>query len=108
MSFCIPGAPSEFAETEPDLCPLSVHLVGEIGLPNDLFRATRTTDRFPQSTQIIGADDDEEACTVSTTTRGVHRVYRKTAGDGVWRMLREAPGFNPRFIGRIWDRDNMI
>ncbi|HKW69875.1 MAG TPA: hypothetical protein VJP81_04765 [Candidatus Dormibacteraeota bacterium] len=59
-------------------------------------------ERFPQSTQLVGADESRDECTVLYfDSRGVHRVYRMTVVDGVWTMWREALGFNQRYIGRI-------
>jgi hypothetical protein len=31
----------------------------------------------------------------------VHRVYRMTFADGLWRMWRDAPGFGQHFTGRV-------
>jgi hypothetical protein len=65
--------------------------------------------RFPHSTQIVGADDSRDDCTVLYyDSRGVHRVYHMTVTDGVWKMWREAPGFNQRYIGKIIDGGKTI
>jgi hypothetical protein len=40
--------------------------------------------------------------------RGVLRIYRMSVADGVWRMWRDAPGFNQRFSGRISDDGQTI
>jgi len=59
-------------------------------------------ERFPHSTQLVGADDAHDECTVLYyDSRGVYRVYRMTVGDGEWRMWRNAPKFNQRYIGEI-------
>ena len=59
-------------------------------------------ERFPASTQLIGADESSDECTcVYHDSRGVSRVYRMTLIDGVWKMWRDAPGFNQRYIGKI-------
>ena len=34
-------------------------------------------------------------------SRGVARVYRTSLEDGIWRLWREAPGFDQRFAGAI-------
>jgi len=66
-------------------------------------------ERFPVSTQIIGGDDARDECTaLYHDSRGVHRVYRTTVADGVWKVWREAPGFNQRFTGRIGDAGRTI
>ncbi len=31
----------------------------------------------------------------------MRRVYRMSVANGVWKMWRDAPGFNQRFIGKI-------
>jgi hypothetical protein len=59
-------------------------------------------DRFPHSTQIIGSDESGDECTVLYyDSRGVHRVYRTTVSRGEWRMWRDAPGFNQRYIAKF-------
>ena len=66
-------------------------------------------DRFPHSTQLVGADEARNECTVLYyDSRGVYRVYRMTVADGVWSMWREAPGFNQRYIGEIKDGGKTI
>jgi len=41
-------------------------------------------------------------------SRGVRRVYQTSMADGVWRIWRNAPEFNQRFIGRIADGGETI
>jgi len=66
-------------------------------------------DRFPHSTQLVGADEARNECTVLYyDSRGVYRVYQMTVADGVWSMWREAPGFNQRYIGEIKDGGKTI
>ena len=66
-------------------------------------------ERFPQATQIVGSDDSRADCTVLYyDSRGVHRVYQMNVSDGVWKMWREAPGFNQRYIGKIVDGGRTI
>lgn len=63
---------------------------------------------FPM-TALIGLDDSaDEFTTLYADARGVHRVYRMTFADGVWRMWRDAPGFNQRFIGTLSADGNSI
>ncbi|GAA2380480.1 hypothetical protein [Nonomuraea africana] len=53
-------------------------------------------------TAIIGLDDaSEEFTMLYADSRGVHRVYRMTFDDGVWRIWRAAPGFHQRFTGTL-------
>jgi hypothetical protein len=65
--------------------------------------------RFPQTEQLVGSDESRDECTVLYhDSREVHRVYRMSVVDGVWRMWREAPGFNQRYVGHIRDGGNTI
>jgi hypothetical protein len=69
----------------------------------------------PQARWLIGRDETSgEYCALYADARGVSRVYRMSLEDGVWRLWRDAPGFNQRFEGRLsgdgrtidahWDR----
>lgn len=65
--------------------------------------------RFPQSVQLVGSDESRDECTaLYYDTRRVHRVYRMSVVDGVWRMWRDAPGFNQRYVGKIQDAGKTI
>ena len=65
--------------------------------------------RFPHSTQLIGADDAHDECTVLYyDARGVYRVYLTRVVEGEWRMWREAPHFNQRYVGKISDDGRRI
>ncbi|WP_049571128.1 hypothetical protein [Nonomuraea sp. SBT364] len=56
---------------------------------------------FPTVT-LIGLDDAGEEFTVLyADARGVYRVYRMTFDGALWRMWRDAPGFNQRFTGTL-------
>ncbi len=55
---------------------------------------------FPSGTWIIGGDDSRDDFTsLYHDSRGVSRVYQMSLVDGIWKIWREAPGFNQRFIG---------
>jgi hypothetical protein len=41
-------------------------------------------------------------------SRGVHRAYAVSFGDGIWRMWRHAPGFSQKFTGRVSDDGDTI
>lgn len=57
-------------------------------------------DPAPTSVQLIGRDDASEVYTVLYyDSRGVSRVYQMTFDDGLWKMWRNAPGFDQRFAG---------
>jgi hypothetical protein len=58
--------------------------------------------RFPESLMIVGADEASDECTVLYyDSRGVYRVYGMSLAEGEWRIWREAPGFNQRYIGKL-------
>lgn len=66
-------------------------------------------ERFPQSTMLVGADESRDECTVLYyDSRGVYRVYQMTLTDGVWKMWRQATGFNQRYTGKIGDDGKKI
>jgi len=66
-------------------------------------------ERFPQSTMLVGSDEADDQCTaLYYDSRGVHRVYRMTLDADTWKMWREAPRFNQRFIGRFTGGGNTI
>ena len=57
---------------------------------------------FPSGTWIVGGDDSTEDCTsLYHDSRGVSRVYQMRFVDGIWKIWRNAPGFNQRFIGKL-------
>ncbi|GLW61923.1 hypothetical protein Arub01_01670 [Actinomadura rubrobrunea] len=61
----------------------------------------RDNSPFP-TTALIGLDDATgEFAMLYADARGVHRVYRMTFADGVWRIWRDAPGFHQRFTGTL-------
>jgi len=62
-----------------------------------------------RATMIIGLDDGtEEFCMLYADSRGVFRVYQMSMNDGVWKLWRDAPGFNQRFTGTFSDDGNTI
>ncbi|MPZ82955.1 MAG: hypothetical protein GEV28_22190 [Actinophytocola sp.] len=77
-----------------------------------LFLVARSTTEHavvPDSVLMIGVDDTTEACAVLyTDSRGVHRIYRMSVADGVWRQWRDAPGFAQRFTGTFADGGDTI
>jgi hypothetical protein len=57
---------------------------------------------FPSGTWIVGGDDSAEDCTsLYHDSRGACRVYQMNLIGGVWKVWRNAPGFNQRFVGRL-------
>ena len=70
-------------------------------MPATAPRAWRENAPFP-TTAVIGLDDAEEQfAMLYADARGVHRVYRMSFADGVWRIWRDAPGFNQRFTATM-------
>jgi hypothetical protein len=77
-------------------------------LPPEAPQAWREGAPFPTTT-LIGLDDATgEFTMLYADARGVHRVYRMTFADGVWRIWREAPGFNQRFTGTLSEDGDTI
>ena len=62
---------------------------------------------FPDSLIVFGAES-EELSMHYFDSRGVHRVYGVSFGEGVWRMWRDAPGFSQRFTGTFSDGGDTI
>ena len=64
---------------------------------------------FPSSRWIIGGDDLTQDCTaLYYDSRGVRRVYQTSVVDDIWRIWRNAPEFNQRFIGKVVDAGTTI
>jgi hypothetical protein len=73
------------------------------------LETSQEDDLFPASIQLIGADESSDECTcLYWDSRGVSRVYRTTVSGGEWRMWRDAPEFNQRYIGKISADGNVI
>lgn len=63
---------------------------------------------FP-TVALIGLDDATgEFTMLYADVRGVHRVYQMTFAGGEWRIWRDAPGFNQRFIGTLSEDGDTI
>jgi hypothetical protein len=72
-----------------------------------LLQRSRTDPEFPDSLIVFGAG--EEGLWMNYfDSRGVHRIYRVSLSDGVWRMWRYAPGFSQKFTGRVSADGNTI
>src|SRR4051794_38567887 len=70
-------------------------------VPDTAPRAWRENNPLPV-TSLIGFDDAaDEFSMLYADARGVHRVYRMTFADRVWRIWRDAPGFHQRFTGTL-------
>jgi hypothetical protein len=64
----------------------------------------------PDGIAIIGAADESETFRqYYFDSRGVHRIYEMTLGDGVWKLWRDAPDpFPQRFSGTFDDDGTTI
>ncbi|WUH99405.1 hypothetical protein OHR68_38905 [Spirillospora sp. NBC_00431] len=63
----------------------------------------------PTATQLVSRDDSSDVYTVLYyDSRGVSRVYQMTFGDGLWKIWRDAPGFDQRFSGTLSDDGRTI
>ena len=70
-------------------------------IPDSAPEAWRQGAPFP-TVCVIGLDDTADEFTMLySDARDVFRVYRMTLADGQWRMWRDAPGFNQRFVGTL-------
>ena len=79
-------------------------------LEGDRFLLQRTqTDHpdFPDALSVLG-ETDEGFVSHYFDSRGVHRIYRLSFNDGVWRLWRDEPGFSQRFAGTFDDDGNRI
>jgi hypothetical protein len=73
-----------------------------------LLQRSRTDHpEFPDSLIVFGAD--EEGLSMNYfDSRGVHRIYRVSLSNGVWRMWRHSAGFSQKFNGRLSADGNTI
>ena len=72
-------------------------------LVKDALVVTRTRMSVaPASTAVLGADDTQNAFTMLySDERGVVRRFAMTLTARRWTLVRRAPGFSQRFIGRL-------
>jgi hypothetical protein len=69
---------------------------------NFLVQHQGGADGAPDSRWVIGRDESSaEYSALYADVRGVSRIYEMTLNDCVWRVWRNAPGFNQRFEGRL-------
>jgi hypothetical protein len=63
----------------------------------------------PDGIAIVGAVSEGPGLSMYYfDSRGVHRIYRLSIGDGVLRIWRDAPGFAQRFTGTFGDDGNTL
>ena len=57
---------------------------------------------FPDAICVIGAPETGDGLVMEWfDSRGVRRTYGTSLEDGVWRLWREAPGFDQRFSAAL-------
>ena len=57
---------------------------------------------IPDSISVIGVmEGDDDLSMQYFDSRGVHRIYRMSIDDRVWRIWRDEPGFAQRFTGTL-------
>ena len=61
----------------------------------------------PDSLSVFGADDEGLSMNYFDS-RGVHRIYRVSFDEGVWRMWRHSPGFSQKFSGTLSADNNTL
>jgi hypothetical protein len=72
------------------------------GSGNLVIRDEVEAGELPSGTWIVGADDSSGDCIcLYADSRGVRRIYQMSFASGVWRIWRDAPGFNQRFTGKL-------
>lgn len=67
-----------------------------------LLQHQGATDGPPEARWLMGRDETSgEYSILYADVRGVSRIYHMSLEDRVWRIWRNAPGFNQRFEGRF-------
>ena len=57
---------------------------------------------LPDGLSVIGPPEDGDGLVMEYfDSRGVRRTYRTSIEDGVWRIWRDAPGFDQRFSATL-------
>jgi hypothetical protein len=65
-------------------------------------RSHNEHDLFPDAICVIGAPESGDGLVMEYfDSRGVRRTYGTSLEDGVWRVWRDAPGFDQRFAATI-------
>jgi hypothetical protein len=63
----------------------------------------------PGAVSIINRDDANGQCVmIYYDSRGVSRIYNMSFADKIWKLWRDAPGFNQKFEGAVSDNVNII
>jgi hypothetical protein len=101
----------EIEATHPMVPATIVHGIAEFEwLEGERFLLQRSrTDHpeFPDSLIVFGADENGLLMNYFDS-RGVHRIYRVSMSDSVWKMWRHSPGFSQKFSGKLNPEGNMV
>lgn len=80
------------------------HITSTEGMPDEWLQNTPK-----RVVTLIGFDDArEEFVQLHVDDRGVHRIYQMSFENGVWKLWRDAPGFNQRFVGEFSEDGDSI
>lgn len=67
-----------------------------------VMKSETTKDGPPASVSIINLDDTNgQGAMIYYDERGVSRIYQMSFAGNVWKLWRDAPGFNQKFEGVI-------
>lgn len=74
-----------------------------------VMRSETTENGPPTSVSIINLDDTNgQGVMIYYDSRGVSRIYNMSFADNVWKLWRDAPGFNQKFEGVVSNNGNTI
>jgi hypothetical protein len=67
-----------------------------------VLRSHSDHEQFPDGISVIGAPESGDGLVMEYfDSRGVRRTYGVSFDDGVWRIWRDAPGFDQRFSATV-------
>jgi hypothetical protein len=65
-------------------------------------RSRNEHESFPDAISVIGAPEAGDGLVMEYfDSRGVRRSYRVSLDEGVWRIWRDHPGFDQRFVATL-------
>lgn len=74
-----------------------------------IMRSETTKGGPPTSVSIMNLDDTNVQGVMSYyDSRGVSRIYNMSFADNIWKLWREAPGFNQKFEGVMGNDGKII
>lgn len=73
------------------------------------MRSETTEHGPPSSVSVINQDDTNgQGVMIYYDSRGVSRIYKMSFADNIWKLWRDAPGFNQKFEGVVSNNGNII